>query len=108
MSRDLRNVQQQQENLGKEVDYLYDKEEQEVNFFPCTKQGDEPIIHNSQKVKEEKSEIQVLVYQDPRLWPGCINQDAENLSYSKKQALMQLPEVVNWPKFSDIGEYDHM
>ncbi|MBW0570602.1 hypothetical protein O181_110317 [Austropuccinia psidii MF-1] len=30
------------------------------------------------------------------------------MSYSEKEALKQLPEASNWPKFSGSGEYDHM
>ncbi|MBW0503202.1 hypothetical protein O181_042917 [Austropuccinia psidii MF-1] len=35
-------------------------------------------------------------------------QDGDNMSYSEKQALKQLPEALSWPKFSGTGEYDHM
>ncbi|MBW0561927.1 hypothetical protein O181_101642 [Austropuccinia psidii MF-1] len=35
-------------------------------------------------------------------------QDGENMSYSEKEALKQLPEASSWPKFSGNGEYDHM
>ncbi|MBW0501940.1 hypothetical protein O181_041655 [Austropuccinia psidii MF-1] len=29
------------------------------------------------------------------------------MSYSEKEALIQLPEASSWPKFSGTGEYDH-
>ncbi|MBW0517529.1 hypothetical protein O181_057244 [Austropuccinia psidii MF-1] len=35
-------------------------------------------------------------------------QDGDNMSYSEKEALKQLPEAFIWPKFSGKGEYDHM
>ncbi|MBW0497707.1 hypothetical protein O181_037422 [Austropuccinia psidii MF-1] len=35
-------------------------------------------------------------------------QDGENMSYSEKEALKQLPEASSWPKFSGTGEYNHM
>ncbi|MBW0506472.1 hypothetical protein O181_046187 [Austropuccinia psidii MF-1] len=35
-------------------------------------------------------------------------QDGNNMSYSEKEALKQLPEASSWPKFSGTGEYDHM
>ncbi|MBW0498072.1 hypothetical protein O181_037787 [Austropuccinia psidii MF-1] len=35
-------------------------------------------------------------------------QDGDNMSYSEKEALKQLPEASSWPKFSETGEYDHM
>ncbi|MBW0488093.1 hypothetical protein O181_027808 [Austropuccinia psidii MF-1] len=30
------------------------------------------------------------------------------MTYLEKEALKQLPEATSWPKFSGIGEYDHM
>ncbi|MBW0583159.1 hypothetical protein O181_122874 [Austropuccinia psidii MF-1] len=88
--RELRNVQQKQENLGKEIYYLYEKEVQEENFFPHTNQGDEPILHTSQKVKNKgKSENQVPAHLNPRLRPEFIFQDGKNLSCSQKKALNQ-------------------
>ncbi|MBW0521181.1 hypothetical protein O181_060896 [Austropuccinia psidii MF-1] len=35
-------------------------------------------------------------------------QDGDNMSYSEKEALKQLPEASSWPKFSGTGVYDHM
>ncbi|MBW0491648.1 hypothetical protein O181_031363 [Austropuccinia psidii MF-1] len=35
-------------------------------------------------------------------------QDGDNISYSEKEALKQLPEASSWPKFSGTGEYDHI
>ncbi|MBW0471219.1 hypothetical protein O181_010934 [Austropuccinia psidii MF-1] len=35
-------------------------------------------------------------------------QDGDNISYSEKEALKQLPEASSWPTFSVKGEYDPM
>ncbi|MBW0469775.1 hypothetical protein O181_009490 [Austropuccinia psidii MF-1] len=35
-------------------------------------------------------------------------QEGENMSYSEKEELKQLPEASIWPKFSGTREYDHM
>ncbi|MBW0475164.1 hypothetical protein O181_014879 [Austropuccinia psidii MF-1] len=35
-------------------------------------------------------------------------QDGDNMSYSEKEELKQLPEASSWPKFPGTGEYDHM
>ncbi|MBW0517960.1 hypothetical protein O181_057675 [Austropuccinia psidii MF-1] len=35
-------------------------------------------------------------------------QDGDNMSYTEKEALKQLPEASSLPKFSGTGEYDHM
>ncbi|MBW0498125.1 hypothetical protein O181_037840 [Austropuccinia psidii MF-1] len=34
--------------------------------------------------------------------------DGDNMSYSEKEALKQLPEASNWPKLPGAGEYDDM
>ncbi|MBW0508743.1 hypothetical protein O181_048458 [Austropuccinia psidii MF-1] len=34
--------------------------------------------------------------------------DGDDMSYSEKEALKQLPEASSWLKFSGTGEYDHM
>ncbi|MBW0492760.1 hypothetical protein O181_032475 [Austropuccinia psidii MF-1] len=35
-------------------------------------------------------------------------QDGDDMSYSEKEALKQLPEALNWPKLSGTGEYGHI
>ncbi|MBW0560373.1 hypothetical protein O181_100088 [Austropuccinia psidii MF-1] len=35
-------------------------------------------------------------------------QDGDGMSYSEKEDMKQLPEASSWPKFSGLGEYDHM
>ncbi|MBW0580159.1 hypothetical protein O181_119874 [Austropuccinia psidii MF-1] len=35
-------------------------------------------------------------------------QDGDNMYYSEREALKQIPEASRWPKFSGTGEYDHM
>ncbi|MBW0581562.1 hypothetical protein O181_121277, partial [Austropuccinia psidii MF-1] len=35
-------------------------------------------------------------------------QDGDNMSYSGKEALKQLPEASSWPNLSGTGEYYHM
>ncbi|MBW0494169.1 hypothetical protein O181_033884 [Austropuccinia psidii MF-1] len=35
-------------------------------------------------------------------------QDGDNMSYSEKESLNQLPEASSWPKLSFTGEYDHI
>ncbi|MBW0507181.1 hypothetical protein O181_046896 [Austropuccinia psidii MF-1] len=40
--------------------------------------------------------------------PTSQYQDGDNMSYSEKEALKQLPEALSWPKISGKGEYDYM
>ncbi|MBW0548963.1 hypothetical protein O181_088678 [Austropuccinia psidii MF-1] len=35
-------------------------------------------------------------------------QYGDNMSYSEKEALKQIPEASSWPEFSGTEEYDHM
>ncbi|MBW0559940.1 hypothetical protein O181_099655 [Austropuccinia psidii MF-1] len=35
-------------------------------------------------------------------------QDGDNMYYSEKEALKQLPEASRWPKFPGTGQHDHM
>ncbi|MBW0482670.1 hypothetical protein O181_022385 [Austropuccinia psidii MF-1] len=35
-------------------------------------------------------------------------QDADNMTSLEKEALEQLPKGSSWPKFTGVGEYDHM
>ncbi|MBW0563469.1 hypothetical protein O181_103184 [Austropuccinia psidii MF-1] len=35
-------------------------------------------------------------------------QDGDNMAYSEKEALKQIPEAPSWPKCCATGEYDHM
>ncbi|MBW0487067.1 hypothetical protein O181_026782 [Austropuccinia psidii MF-1] len=35
-------------------------------------------------------------------------QDGDNMSYSEKEAIEQLPRASSWPKFSVMGEYDNI
>ncbi|MBW0461675.1 hypothetical protein O181_001390 [Austropuccinia psidii MF-1] len=81
MRRKFLDVQKKKENLGKEVYFLYEKEEKEANFFPHPNQGDEPIINKHKKVKEkEELENQVPAYQDPSLRSESTYQDGQKLS----------------------------
>ncbi|MBW0464019.1 hypothetical protein O181_003734 [Austropuccinia psidii MF-1] len=35
-------------------------------------------------------------------------QDGDNMTYLEKEALKQLPEASSLPKFSGVGDYDHI
>ncbi|MBW0537462.1 hypothetical protein O181_077177 [Austropuccinia psidii MF-1] len=92
----------------KEDNYLYEKEQQEDQLFPQTNQCFKPITKFKIVKEEEESEDEFSAYQDPRLRCDFTYQYGKKLSCSEKKTLKQLPEMVNWPKFSGIGEYDHM
>ncbi|MBW0461635.1 hypothetical protein O181_001350 [Austropuccinia psidii MF-1] len=35
-------------------------------------------------------------------------QDGDNMTYSEKKALKQLPQATSWPQFSGVAEYDYI
>ncbi|MBW0577189.1 hypothetical protein O181_116904 [Austropuccinia psidii MF-1] len=47
-----------------------------------------------------------MLISKPRSPSQC--QDGDNMSYTEKEAMIQLPGASRWPKFSATGEYDHM
>ncbi|MBW0483811.1 hypothetical protein O181_023526 [Austropuccinia psidii MF-1] len=55
-----------------------------------------------------QEEIKQDVFLDNKPISPLQYQNGDNMTYSEKEALKKLPEASSWPKFSDVGEYDHM
>ncbi|MBW0464337.1 hypothetical protein O181_004052 [Austropuccinia psidii MF-1] len=53
--------------------------------------------------KTYKEEIKPDVILDNKSRSPSQYQDGDNMTYSEKEALKQLPEVSSWPKFSGTG-----
>ncbi|MBW0555872.1 hypothetical protein O181_095587, partial [Austropuccinia psidii MF-1] len=81
-----------------------DKDTRAKTRPPSTK-GRESHVMNNQYHQEEVKPDAMLVNKarSPSQY-----RDGDNMSYSEKEALKQLPEASSWPKFSGTGEYDHM
>ncbi|MBW0565702.1 hypothetical protein O181_105417 [Austropuccinia psidii MF-1] len=56
--------------------------------------------------QEEDIKQDALLEKKPRYQSQY--QDGDKMTSSEKEALKQLPEASSWPKFSGIGESDHM
>ncbi|MBW0502274.1 hypothetical protein O181_041989 [Austropuccinia psidii MF-1] len=55
-----------------------------------------------------QKDIKPDVFLDNKTRSPSQYQDGDNITYSKKEESKQLPEAQICPKFSVIGEYDHM
>ncbi|MBW0484634.1 hypothetical protein O181_024349 [Austropuccinia psidii MF-1] len=55
-----------------------------------------------------QEEINLDVFLEKKARSPSQKQYGENMNYSEKEALEQLPEASAWPTFSGTGEYDHM
>ncbi|MBW0472991.1 hypothetical protein O181_012706 [Austropuccinia psidii MF-1] len=62
--------------------------------------------HDLDDPYQEEIKPDVLVDNKPRFQSQY--QDVDNMTYSEKKGLKQLPETSSWPKFSGIGEYYYM
>ncbi|MBW0555167.1 hypothetical protein O181_094882 [Austropuccinia psidii MF-1] len=62
--------------------------------------------HSLDNPYQEDRKLAVLLDNKPRSVTQY--QDGGNMTYSEKEALKKLPEVSSWPKFSGVGECDHM
>ncbi|MBW0501618.1 hypothetical protein O181_041333 [Austropuccinia psidii MF-1] len=66
----------------------------------------QPQCHALDNPYQEEIKPVVLLDNEPR--SPSQYQDADNMTYSEKEALKQLTEASSWPKFSGLEEYDHM
>ncbi|MBW0487473.1 hypothetical protein O181_027188 [Austropuccinia psidii MF-1] len=66
----------------------------------------QPQGHDLNNPYQEDIKPDVLLDNKPRSLSQY--QDGDNMTYSGKEAPEQLPEASSWPKFSGVGEYDHM
>ncbi|MBW0498934.1 hypothetical protein O181_038649 [Austropuccinia psidii MF-1] len=65
----------------------------------------QPQFHSLDNPYQEDSKKDVLFYNNPGF--PLQYQDGDNMTYSEKEALKQLPEASSYLKFSSVGEYDH-
>ncbi|MBW0549911.1 hypothetical protein O181_089626 [Austropuccinia psidii MF-1] len=66
----------------------------------------QPQGHALDNTYQEDIKPNVLLDNKPR--SRFQYQDGDNMIYSEKESLKKLPEASSWPRFSVIGEYDHM
>ncbi|MBW0517629.1 hypothetical protein O181_057344 [Austropuccinia psidii MF-1] len=66
----------------------------------------QPQGHALNNPYQEEIKPVVLLDNEPR--SPSQYQDGDKMTYSEKEARKQLPEASSCPKFSVVGEYDHM
>ncbi|MBW0501541.1 hypothetical protein O181_041256 [Austropuccinia psidii MF-1] len=101
----LNLVFEEQDHSKKDVDCL----DQEINklfnvYHNMTPQPQGHVMDNSYHQEVIKPDSTLV----NKAKSSSQYQDGYNRSYSEKDALKQLPEASNWPKFSGTREYDHM
>ncbi|MBW0587349.1 hypothetical protein O181_127064 [Austropuccinia psidii MF-1] len=75
-------------------------------FNVCQNMKPKPQVHVLDNPYQEDIKPDVLLDNKPR-YPSQY-QDGDNMTYSEKEALKQLPEASSWPKFFGVGDYYHM
>ncbi|MBW0504163.1 hypothetical protein O181_043878 [Austropuccinia psidii MF-1] len=66
----------------------------------------QPQAHAFYNTYQEDIKPDVILDNKPR--SPSQYQYGDNITYSEKELLKQLPEASVWPNFSGVGEYDHM
>ncbi|MBW0479758.1 hypothetical protein O181_019473 [Austropuccinia psidii MF-1] len=107
------------EETNKRLNIIFEEQHHSRRERDCLDQDIKKlfIVYHNMKPQPEGHVMDNPYYQDDiKLDAMLVNkarypskyQDGENMSYSKKEALKQLPEASSWPKFSETGEYNHM
>ncbi|MBW0526035.1 hypothetical protein O181_065750 [Austropuccinia psidii MF-1] len=101
----LNLVFEEQEHRKRDRDYLHRYIKKLFNVYHNMKpQPQGHVVDNSYHQEEIKPDAMFL----NKARSLFQYQDGDNMSFSKKEALKQLPEASSWPKFSGTKEYDHM
>ncbi|MBW0500823.1 hypothetical protein O181_040538 [Austropuccinia psidii MF-1] len=88
------------------MEYLDQCIDRFFNFCQKIKPQTQGNVSGNPPYHQEDLNPDALLEKKPR--SQSQHQDGDKMTYSEKEALGQLPEASSWPKFSDIGEYDHM
>ncbi|MBW0478022.1 hypothetical protein O181_017737 [Austropuccinia psidii MF-1] len=99
----LNQVFEEQHHSNRDRDFLHQDLKELLNVYQSLKpQPQGHILNDSYHQEDIKPEA--LFVKKAR--SSSQYQDGENMYYSEKEALQQLPEASRWPKFSGTGEYD--
>ncbi|MBW0544223.1 hypothetical protein O181_083938 [Austropuccinia psidii MF-1] len=104
-NRRLNQVLEEQHDLKRDRDCLDQDLKTLLNIYPNMKpQPQGHVLDNPYHQEEIKTDA--LLENEAR--SPSQYQDGDKMSYSRKEAFMQLPDALSWPKFSGTGEYDHI
>ncbi|MBW0564590.1 hypothetical protein O181_104305 [Austropuccinia psidii MF-1] len=98
----LNQVFEEQNNCKRDNDFLDKYLNKLFNVYLKMKpQPQGHVLDNSYHQEDIKPDA----FLENKARPPSQYQDGENMSYSEKEALKQLPEASSWHKFSVTGEY---
>ncbi|MBW0574027.1 hypothetical protein O181_113742, partial [Austropuccinia psidii MF-1] len=107
------------EDTNKRLDQVFEEQHQRKSDRDCLDQHINKLFNVYHNMKPQpQGHVMDNPYHQEDIKPDSIflnkersqpqYQDGDNMSYSEKESLKQLPEASSWSKFSGIGEYDHM
>ncbi|MBW0512184.1 hypothetical protein O181_051899 [Austropuccinia psidii MF-1] len=101
----LNQVSEEQKNCKRDRDCLDQDLNKLFNFYQNMKpQPQGHVVDNPYHQEDIKPDV---LLENKTRSPSQY-QDEDNMYYSEKEALKQLPEASSWPKFSRTGEYYHV
>ncbi|MBW0586833.1 hypothetical protein O181_126548 [Austropuccinia psidii MF-1] len=104
--RRLNQVLEEHNHCKREREYLDQDIDKLFNF--CQKMKPQTQGHVSGSGPYHQQDIKPDSLLVNKATSSSKYQDGDNMSYTEKEGLKQLPEASSWPKFSGTREYDHM
>ncbi|MBW0527397.1 hypothetical protein O181_067112 [Austropuccinia psidii MF-1] len=104
-NKGLNQVFEEQQHSQRDRDFLDQDINKLFNFYHNMKPQPKFHVMNNLYHKEDIKADAIL---ENKARSPSKYQDGDNMSYSEKEALKQLPEASSWPKFSGTREYEHM
>ncbi|MBW0577330.1 hypothetical protein O181_117045 [Austropuccinia psidii MF-1] len=106
------------EETNKRLNLVFAQKHHRKSDKDCLDQDINKLFNVYHNMKPQQGHVMDNPYHQDEIKPDAMlmnkarspsqYQDGDNMSYSEKEALKQLPEASSWPKFSGAGEYDHM
>ncbi|MBW0466087.1 hypothetical protein O181_005802 [Austropuccinia psidii MF-1] len=98
-------VFEEQQNSKRERDFLGQDINKEFNVYHNMKTQPKGHVMDSPYHQDDIKPDSMLMN---KARSPAQHQDGDNMYYSEKEALKQLPEASSWPNFSGTVEYDHI
>ncbi|MBW0498671.1 hypothetical protein O181_038386 [Austropuccinia psidii MF-1] len=107
------------EETNKILNLVFEEEHHSKRDRDCLDQDINKLFNVSHNLKPQpQGHVMDNTYQQHDIKPNAMfmnkarppsqYQDGDNMSYSEKEVLKQLPEASSWPKFSGTREYDNI
>ncbi|MBW0495764.1 hypothetical protein O181_035479 [Austropuccinia psidii MF-1] len=95
-----------QNNCKRDREYL--DQDIDKSFNLCQNIKPQTQGHVSGKIPYPQEDIKPNSRLDNKQRAPSKYQYGNSMTYSEKEALIQLPEATSWPRFCGVGDYDHM